>query len=215
MQGMDKPIILFDFDGVIVDSFATAFTASKMLHPDMTAEEYRTRFEGNINIDNGAHRHTAACHHERDIFFEYTSRMKDEVTVVPGMADALSILNDHFRMIIISSMTSGPIADFLRIHNLDRYFMEIMGNDIHESKIEKINMAFAKHDAQARDCVFVTDTLGDFYEAARVGVGAIGVSWGYHERERLHREQFFRIVDQPVLLPQAIADYFAMVVIAV
>ena len=46
---MKKNYVLFDFDGVIVDSFLHAFEVNKMIYPHLTEKEYRMRFEGNIN----------------------------------------------------------------------------------------------------------------------------------------------------------------------
>ena len=46
---MKTRYILFDFDGVIADSYAPAFEVQKMICPHLTEEVYRKRFEGNIN----------------------------------------------------------------------------------------------------------------------------------------------------------------------
>ena len=46
---MKEKIIIFDFDGVIVDSFAVAFETNKLARPTLTRERYRSKFNGNIN----------------------------------------------------------------------------------------------------------------------------------------------------------------------
>lgn len=46
---MKKPFILFDFDGVIADSFKLSFEIAKMICPHITEDIYQKRFEGNIN----------------------------------------------------------------------------------------------------------------------------------------------------------------------
>ena len=77
--------------------------------------------------------------------------------------------------------------------------------------LEKIKMVFAEHGTDASRCVFITDTLGDIREAEKMGVGALAVTWGFHEPERLAKGSPFRLVDTPELLPEAIADYFIRV----
>ncbi len=42
---MGRKIVFFDFDGVLADSFDAAFTVNKMIHPLITEDIYRKRFE--------------------------------------------------------------------------------------------------------------------------------------------------------------------------
>lgn len=43
-----KKILLFDFDGVIVDSFELSFTNHQKQKPDATPDGYRGYFRGNV-----------------------------------------------------------------------------------------------------------------------------------------------------------------------
>ena len=52
------------------------------------------------------------------------------------------------------------------------------------------------------------DTLGDMLEAERVGVGAIGVSWGFQKHGTLAKGNPFKVVDEPEGLPVAVEEYF-------
>ena len=45
---MKEKIIIFDFDGVIVDSFDIAFKVNKLSRPALTKKSYRAKFNGNI-----------------------------------------------------------------------------------------------------------------------------------------------------------------------
>jgi len=205
----NKNIILFDFDGVIIDSFAPAFEVSKLICPHLTKDQYSTRFEGNINnwkdVDE---EHTDMCRHDVDFFVEYLPRM-ERAGIVHGMLEVIEELRNHYTLIIVSSTISSPIRSYMEQHNAASSFTEIMGNDIHASKVEKIKMVFTKYSVGASDCVFITDTLGDMKEANHVGVNTIGVSWGFHNKEILSRGNLFRIVESPRDLPIAVADYFS------
>lgn len=45
-------VILFDFDGVIVDTFSLCYRIIKT-RDAITEDAYRARFEGNINVTSG------------------------------------------------------------------------------------------------------------------------------------------------------------------
>lgn len=206
---MKNKFILFDFDGVIVDSFAPAFEVNKMICPHITEEEYKRRFEGNINDwKENDFKHNENCRHDIDFFAEYLPRMKVQVGIVPGMEKVIEELARQYLLIVVSSTLTAPIKELLEKFELAHYFTEIMGNDVHTSKIEKIEMVFSKYATDSTRCVFVTDTLGDMREAAHTGVRTIGVSWGFNSVETLIQGKPFRIVEKPKDLPTTISAYF-------
>lgn len=206
---MKKSFVLFDFDGVIADSFKPAFEVSKMICPHLTEDIYRKRFERNINDwEELINIHTKECRHDIDFYKEYLPRMKKEVQIVPGMRDVIIELKKSHILIIISSTITNQILGFLKTHDLINHFTQIMGNDVHKSKVEKIKMVFESYGIGPDNCVFVTDTLGDMHEASLKNVGVIGITWGFHESGRLIRGKPFRLVEKPNDLLMAVCDYF-------
>jgi len=204
-----QKFILFDFDGVIVDSFEPAFEVSKKACPHLTADEYKRGFEGNINDWKGAvSKHTEQCRTDIDFFTEYVPKMKD-IGLVPGIKDVIKQLAESNTLIIVSSTITMPIKELMDRTGLAHYFTDILGNDIHKSKVEKIKMIFQKYQTTADNCVFITDTLGDLREAEKAGVGAIAVSWGFHSHETLQRGAPMKIIDSPKNLLATIDSYFA------
>jgi len=204
---MTKKNILFDFDGVIVDSFAACFEVSRAIHPILTEETYRKRFEGNINHAFTDQEHDDRCRHDINFFDELRPRLA-QAPVFEGMLDVIDELHKEYRLVIVSSTISAPIREYLEGHNIANHFDDILGNDIHTSKVEKIKMVLQKYTLEAGDCVFVTDTLGDMREAAEVGVGAIAVSWGFQRHATLEQGKPFRVVDAPADLLKAVSAYF-------
>ena len=203
-----KKFILFDFDGVIVDSFAPAYEVNKMICPSSSEEEYRRKFEGNINDwTKGVFTHDEKCNHSIDFFAEYIPKMKN-VGIVAGMDEVIKTLAQSYTLIVISSTLSAPIQELLEKYNLAQYFTEIMGNDVHKSKVEKMKMVFQRYAISNKECVFITDTLGDMREALQTEVATIGVSWGFHTRETLMKGQPFKIVESPSELVSAVSGYF-------
>lgn len=206
---MKNPFILFDFDGVIADSFKPAFEVQKMICPNLTEANYRKRFEGNINDwEEPTNVHTEECRHDIDFFTEYIPKMKREAKIVQGIKEVIIELEKNYTLIVISSTITSPIREFLEEHDLADHFVQIMGNDVHTSKVEKMKMVFEKYDIGSSDCVFITDTLGDMREASHVGIGAIGITWGFHASETLRKGKPFRLVEKPNDLLSAVSDYF-------
>lgn len=203
--------ILFDFDGVIADSFRLAFEIQKIICPHLTEDIYRKLFEGNINDwEESINVHTEECRHNVDFFTEYVPRMKKKVQIVPGIKEVIIELEKSYKLIVISSTITSPIQEFLEEHDLANHFAQIMGNDVHKSKIEKMKMVFEEYSVEAESCVFITDTLGDMHEAEKMEVGAIGITWGFHTPETLRRGKPFRLVEKPNELLTAVADYFKL-----
>ena len=66
-------------------------------------------------------------------------------------------------------------------------FKDILGVESHASKEEKFKMLFKKYKLNNKNCLFVTDTLGDILEAGKLGIPTIAVDFGFHERERLEK----------------------------
>ena len=205
------PFVLFDCDGVIVDSFQYTIKIAQQICPALTHEGFRTWFEGNINrgYEENMPGHGPDCRHDLDFFQLYLPFFQTEVRIFEGMETAIRKLFLKHQLVIISSMATDPIKEFLRKAGLLPQFISVLGNDIHESKVHKINLARRKHGIGPDDCVFVTDTSGDVVEAKEAGVDSIAVSWGYHDLPRLMSVDTFRIVDDPSQLPDAVDEYFA------
>lgn len=204
--------ILFDFDGVILDSFTQAYEVSFLIHPRMSKSEYLEAFEGNIN-DTISHTHKCDddCKKEIDFFTEFVPRIKNQSEIFSGMPEVIKSLSKKYRLCIVSSTITLPIKELLDKFGLEKYFSDILGNDVHKSKVEKIKMILDKYKANKNDCLFVTDTLGDIKEASHVGVRSIGVSWGFHPVETLKKAGPVSIVNSPEELEKEILSYFGEV----
>lgn len=206
----DRKCVFFDFDGVIVDSFFAAYGTARKVCQYETEERYRSYFEGNINDARLPHdeRDHTQCSHDLDWWENYVP-LFERAHPFPGIIRALHDLSAHYRMAIISSNISSPVMSFLKKHDAAQYFEDVFGNDVHPSKVEKMHMLFERYELAPEHCLFVTDTLGDIREATAAGVGAIGVSWGFHEHQRLENGNPFKIIDHPHELPGAVEEYFA------
>lgn len=199
-------MVLFDFDGVIVDSFAISYQSTLATidnPPDV--ETYRGFFDGNI-YDAGdipKENRKIDLGEENPFFKEYIPRML-ESRLFPGIQDVLIGLGDDFRKSIVSSTISSPIDRYLSAHDLRRYFDRIYGADVELNKSKKIQMAIEEFGIPAEKVVFVTDTLGDIREASRVNVPSVAVTWGFHDANRLKQGEPAALVSDSDQLLQSI-----------
>ena len=169
----------------------------------------RRRFKGNINDSYIDEKGRPATGEEDKEFFDIYIPAMMKFKIFPRMLNAIEKLSEKYRLIIISSTITGPIREYMEGHNATRYFTEIMGNDVHKSKVEKIKMVFDKYGVSADDCLFITDTLGDLLEAEKTGVEGIAVSWGFHDSETLQKGNPAALVNTPEELLAEIDRYFS------
>lgn len=209
--------VLFDFDGVIADTFAAASALALRQCKHETVDAYRSAFEGNIydTFDKDAPGggrpidHGPECEHDLDWWAEYQKLLVD-ARAFEGIQEVIMGLAAQYQLAIISSATKAIIEPILERFEVRDLFSDILDADVHTKKTKKIEMLFEKYGVGARECVFVTDTLGDIREAAHHSVGAIACTWGFHPRETLEKGMPFRIVETPREIPDAVAEYFAV-----
>jgi len=98
--------------------------------------------------------------------------------------------------VIVSSSSTKCINDFLLKEKIDN-FSDVLGTDIHKSKIIKINTLLEKYNINPNDAVFITDSLGDILEGNVCGVKSIGVTWGIHPKENLEKGNPIAVISDP------------------
>ncbi len=206
---MNKQTILFDFDGVIADSFEAALSTAKTRCMHKTEEVYRRLFEGNIyeGKDDATLDHSQ-CNHNIDWWDTLASYFNEEDALFAQMDDVVKQLAAEHRLVIVSSSMHAVISSFLKTHGLDQYFTAIYDADVHRSKSEKIGMIFEKYGIGPDECVMITDSKGDILEAREKGVESIAVTWGFNSYDVLLSGEPFRIVRLPDELPNAVTDFF-------
>lgn len=196
-------VILFDFDGVIVDTFSFCYRI--MNSRDAISEDfYRTKFEGNIN---DAFKKPEQNPDAKP--FDFYGQYNPELMARQPNEEVVKVIKELVRnhtLIIISSTISSSIEQFLEVHGLADAFKEILGNDVEKSKVKKINDVLQRYGIKSTETVFITDTLGDIKEANVCGVKSIAVTWGYHSSTTLEKGSPYKIIDHPNKLIETIQE---------
>jgi FMN phosphatase YigB (HAD superfamily) len=196
-------VIIFDFDGVIHDTFA--FHKRKIeafASVEFSENEFRDIHNGNFFAHKNDKLKDADWLAYRDYVYDEISNMKME----DEMTQALIGLSKDHLLFIISSGGTKTILDYLKNNTIGDIFKEVIGMDTYRSKIDKFNFVFSKYQLTPGDCIFVTDTLGDILEANTLNIKTIAVDFGYHKKETLSKGNPFKIVSSVSQLLEVIGQ---------
>lgn len=172
--------IIFDFDGVLVDTFDVSMSILAEQNRPTTREIFKDHHNGNV-FEKPAITFTPE---EGDDYFGKYQEKANKNLIFP-LKDQLKELAQKYKLFIVSSQTERGIHKYLELDDYKDYFENIYGYETEKSKKKKFRMIFEQYDLSVDECIFVTDTLGDLLESAEVGVKTIAVTWGYHGERRL------------------------------
>jgi len=183
-------LFLFDFDGVLVDSLdvyekTVTLCLSKINQPlTRGREEFLELFEGNFyeslvkkGVDLNEFMKASV-----DILAQVN--LKD-IKPIAAVVPVVRKLHKNHTLIVVSSNESSSIKEALELFHYNGYFREILGSDFMLSKKEKILYAIKKYQVAPQDIYYIGDTTGDIKEGKQAGVKTVGVTWGWHSKEKM------------------------------
>ena len=194
MSLKSKKLVIFDFDGVLVDTLFINHKIYEEVNENLSLDEFKTFYHGNkFNAKrlNGSEK----CEHpDRCEKYDFHTR---ELKVPEIFKDIIKDIANKYILTIVSSTHTSSIEKIIKRDGLDGYFLDILGMDFDKSKIKKIKILLKKYEINPSKAVYVTDTLGDICEAGECSVFSIGVLWGYHDKETLEKGNPAYIIDDP------------------
>jgi phosphoglycolate phosphatase len=194
--GSDK-IVMFDFDGVIADSWCAQKSAfvdtlrSHGLHEFATSATFRDLLEENwfeSLVRAGVPEEVV-----REIEQGFGSAPTPEL--FPGIAEVIERLADAHPVVVITSSSTADVERVLADRRV-RGVSEVIGGDVEPSKTRKIRSVPRRY-GEAAEAWYVCDTAGDVAEARAAGAATVGASWGWHGEERLLRADPDRMAHHP------------------
>lgn len=213
-------LVIFDCDGTIVDSQAGivlsmehAFKSLRMTPPARAQTlavvglslpeafaalapeaEYETRFEL-------AERYKSAFRELNHDPAETEILFPDAKAVIAELA-----ARENFVLGVATGKSRRGVDRLFEREDWHASFATIQTADDHPSKPHPsmIERAMAETGAEPEDTVMVGDTTYDIEMARAAGVGAIGVTWGYHDAQELEDAGAHVIIRSYAALPAAI-----------
>ncbi len=173
--------VIFDFDGVIHDTLELIFNINKIIFPGITLAEYKDFLNGNF------YENIKVTPETSEKFLELQNDKFKELKIEREIKKELIRMKNKFDLFIISSNSEKTLNNYFENNNILHIFKEVLGMESHKSKLVKFRQLMEKYNLNKNNCVFVTDTLGDIFEANKANLRTIAVDYGYHERERLEQ----------------------------
>lgn len=202
-------IVIFDFDGVIVDSFEHSLDTIQTLFPGTTREKYRDSYKGNV-YENSKSYTDKSIDEIKKVYFPLYMKGLHKIVLFSKMDKIIQDLSKRYTLTMVSSCAIGIIDAVLKREGLQHCFDSIFdGYNFHTSKIKKFKNVFDKYNVTSKDCIFITDTIGDLVEAEKAGIECIAVSWGYHDSALLKQGKNKCIIDQPDKILEEVKKHFA------
>jgi phosphoglycolate phosphatase len=187
---MSQKLLLFDFDGVLVDSLEVYERRVKLCLEKIGSQIIQSRqdflalFEDNFyegivkkGIDLGEFMNASKSIPTKDDY--------DQMAPFLPIFPVLHALKKDNILTVISSNVSRVIRLILARYGFNGCFREVLGADYGYSKEEKIIHAMNRFQIEKENTYYVGDTVGDIKEARLAGVKTVAVTWGWHNKERL------------------------------
>lgn len=198
MNKENKKLVMFDFDGVLVNTAEFWFKLHKTSNGEITWEEFEEMSHGNFIETQRARLKNDSYAYPEDYESKYINALHTVFSVGDILHDTVLKLAEKYDLVIVSSASSVIISNFLEKENLLPCFKEVLGYDFHTSKVVKINYLLDKYKIGPEDTVFITETLGDVREANECNVKSIGVTWGLHKEHTLRLGNPEKIIENPI-----------------
>jgi phosphoglycolate phosphatase len=205
---MRYPLILWDFDGTLADSFGCALR----IYNELAEKHGFRRIDDpeevrGLSIVAFLRRHNIPIRKVpalvRAVLSAQTGEMAG-IRLFPGVGAVLRRLHDAGgRLGILSSNRADNIRACLHANDADRWFDDIHGYQRLLGKARGLRRAVRVAGLTVRDVVYVGDEARDIEAARQAGVRIIAVSWGYQARPVLAAHEPDHLVD----LPEQLLDH--------
>ena len=195
---------MFDYDGVIADSQQILFENFKKAclanHYQVfdSMESFLDMFDKNFYeslMDRGvpAEDITMIC----KSMDKNLALCKTPEKFFPDTPEMLSELALNNIVIIITSSISRAVEQNLRENSIN-CVRDVIGAEKETNKVKKITSSMREYPNSSY--FYIGDTKGDIIEGRKAAVKTIGVSWGWHGRQKLLQANPDYLVDTPAEL---------------
>ena len=186
--GKEISAVLFDFDGVLVDSTATKTNAFKELFKaygqdvvdKMVAHHRQHGGISRVEKIKYAHRHFLDGPYSETLAQEhanhYSKLVFEKVVNADWVAGAEAFVQNYHQTIplfIVSGTPEVELVEIVKKRRIGHYFKEIVGAPV--TKSEHIRSLVKKHSLDLGSCFFVGDALTDYNAARETGMPFIGI----------------------------------------
>ena len=208
-------LIIFDYDGVIVDSFSGTYEAYKVIGKKLnkkipeTLEAFRKIYGytyhecyENLGIIPSEYEKAEAIYKEETL--------KQEPKLFDGIKEVLKELKHYYTLVLVSANYNQVIKKQLEKYGLSNIFDVILGKgstiELPVQKMGKFIKLMKQYKATQEETVMIGDREVDYNHAQEAGIKhkiIVEYGWGYN-KEKLKEWKQKVIVHKPLDLIKAI-----------
>jgi phosphoglycolate phosphatase len=199
-------LVMFDFDGVIVDSFelfSSCFMEAchqNKFYELNSPEKVLALFETNVfeallgfGLDGNS------VHQILETFQSDIVEYQNDMRLFDGISDTLKKISKKNKIVIITSNVSTAVKHVL-LNNGVNCFEDVLGAEKEKSKVKKIRRTMARY--AGLPAYYIGDTKGDMIEGRKAGAITVAALWGWHAVKKLEEGS----PDHFVRSPEALLD---------
>ncbi len=204
VSSMKKPLLIFDFDGTLVNSFELGIEAFKHF-------VYNKR-HGTINFEDiDRFRDLTArevINHLQIPFYKVPLLMfkvrlffRDRIvscTPYPGLKDILpKFIKKGYPMGILTSNSAENVSLYLKHHDLE-YFDFVHSENSLFGKARLLKKLLKKYGFSSDEAYYIGDETRDIEAARESNVKVVSVTWGFNSKKLLSTYGPDFLIDEPV-----------------
>lgn len=208
---MSIKVMVFDFDGTLVDTFETLLKIVERLadefgYPAPTPEkiEHLKNLPSRQiikNVDVSLIKIPALL---RRVKRELNQEIYN-IQLIPGMQTALiELKHQGIQLGIITSNSKENVLAVLEKHQLENCFDFIYGETSIFGKHRTINKLLKQIKIRPEEIIYVGDETRDIVAAKKSKIKAIAVSWGFNSKKALQAQNPDFLIDRPESLATCI-----------
>lgn len=194
-------IVMFDYDGVVADSFDIFYEEFTAACVEMgfnrlnSRESFLRLFEGNL-IQQLIKAGFPVWKLKKlaQTFEPRIMAANRRVPPFPGMPELLAELASAMPVYVITSNATITITEFLERHAISGV-RDVLGADKETSKVKKIRQVCAQ--LPGAHPYYIGDTKGDMLEGRTAGATTVAALWGWHPEETLREGNPDHLVRTP------------------
>ena len=188
---VNKPTLIWDFDGVMANSNAFVFAYWQQAFKDaginFKYEDYQATFTYRFPFDYLREKFGETL--VKKIYADYSAHEEqlypEAVSAYPQFVESFKSIAPAYQHFIVSSNLESVINPWLKNYDLSSHFTATIGREQPGYKDEKINLLAAKYQLDKKHMLFIGDTISDMQHAQASEIKAIGVTWGVHSHQQL------------------------------
>lgn len=192
--------IIFDYDGVLVDSVDVGLEAYKKIAEYLnikgmdTIKDFRMaqRMGYHSLLDDWGITDQKMREQTKKIYREKNNELKENIKLIPGIKDVLEKLSKKYTLVVASGTYNELILERLNQLGISHYFKLIIGNkDVSNNKPspDMIHLVLEKLNIKQEEAVYIGDMVCDILAGKAANVKTIAISNDFSWNTREHLEE--------------------------